>query len=130
MPYFVIEVRDTDGNDCTVYDAVVYAPDKAAASERLWAELRSWYPEDEGDGGYGTFHTCNCECEHGCSPWEDDAPGHEAGRCEHWECSHGGLVTDEDGDGAPAEYQTRDEAMAAHRIYRSLIDLSDPEVPA
>lgn len=128
MPYFLIEVRDSDGNDCTVYDAIVQAPDKAAASTRLWAELGSWYPDDEDDGGYGTYHACTCECEHGCSPWDDDAPGHKAGRCGDtgWECSHGGLLTDEDSDGAPREYATEAKVRAVvRRRGRRLIDLTE-----
>ena len=119
MPTYLIEVRDSDGNDCTVYDALVTAPTRDAASAKLWARLEEWYPTDEGDGGFGTYHTCDCRCEHST---RDEALCD--GCAQTWECSHGGLTTNEDG-GDVEEYATVAAARQAHASYHSLIDLTE-----
>lgn len=125
MPkFYIAEVRDSDGNDCTVYDALIAAESRDAASDKLWKYLEAAYPEDESDGGFGTYHPCDCVCDHNASPWDDDAKGHETGRCgdQGWECSHGGLLTDE--PETFAEYDTKVEARAEHAPYHILIDLT------
>ena len=124
MPYYLIEVRDSDGNDCSVFDAIVFAESRDAASARLWRFLEERYPDDEGDGSYGTYHACNCACEHRKTKI--------CARCaDAWECSHGGITTNEDAAGAygPQEFATLADARAAHAKYHELIDLSDVELP-
>ena len=64
MQGYLFEVRDSDGNDCTVFDAVVAAESREQATEILWKHLTETYPDDESDGGFGTFHACDCACEH------------------------------------------------------------------
>lgn len=116
--FYVFEVRDSDGNDCTVFDALVEAKTFELASSRLWRHLAECYPDDESDGGYGTFHACDCKCDHGRPPFD----------CEHcaetWECSpHGGLLTNEDDVPAPLVFATEAEARAHLAYYHSLIEL-------
>jgi hypothetical protein len=124
MPTYFFEVRDSDGNDCTVFDALVTARDREQASAKLWEYLHAEYPGTEDDGGYGTFHPCDCVCED---------HGREIAYCdecqEGWECSHGGLLTNEDCDGpyGVQEYATVEEAMGARARYHSLIDLTETE---
>src|SRR5262249_45958270 len=97
MTTYLIEVRDSDGNDCTVFDALVTAASKEEESAKLWRHLEEAYPDDESDGGFGTFHACDCWCDHFVG---NGVPGKQVGICEDcqdtWECSHGGLVTNED----------------------------------
>lgn len=117
--YYMFEVRDSDGNDCTVYDVIVAAESREAASDTLWAHAAKMYPHDESDGGFGTYHACDCVCEHRKRMVCD--------RCrETWECTHGGLTTNEDAEGAygPQEYATHDAAFAARATYHALIDLT------
>ena len=53
MQGYLFEVRDSDGNDCTVFDAVVAAESREQATEILWKHLTETYPDDESDGGFG-----------------------------------------------------------------------------
>jgi hypothetical protein len=117
--FHLFEVRDSDGNDCTVYDVLVRATTRERASRRLWAELRRWYPRDESDGGFGTYHACNCACEHRKRSVCDNCR-------ESWECSHGGLLTNEDAGGhyGPREFMTEAEARAELAFYHTLVDLT------
>jgi hypothetical protein len=121
--FWLFEVHDSDGNDNTIYDVIVSADTGDKASDTLWKYLDEQYPNDETDGGYGTYHPCDCECDHG-----------KLSDCEHgcsdtWECSHGGLLTNEDatGDYGPQEYETFADALANHARYHSLIDLTPDE---
>jgi len=128
MKFYLFEVRDCDGNDVTAYDAIVPGASKAEASEKLWAYLEELYPDDEHDGGFGTYHACDCEpppCEH------EDAESYE-GPCDcadewrqTWECSHGGLLTDEDSDPGPQVFSSYEDAKASRATYHCLIDLTD-----
>ena len=123
MKTWIFEVRDSDGNNSTVFDAIVSAETRELASDKLWAYLKEAYPNDESDGGYGTYHACDCACPHRkktiCSRCSDS-----------WDCSHGGLFTNEDCDGpyGPQEYPTAVEARDAYKrltYYHSLIDLTE-----
>jgi hypothetical protein len=113
---FLIEVRDDDGNDATVYDALITAPSYEAAVTRLWTHLFEQYPADQSDGGDGTFHPCTCHCPHRTDEGICD-------RCqETWECSHGGLIVSD----AFWQYPTVDAAHQGRKRYHALIDLTDP----
>jgi hypothetical protein len=123
MKTYVFEVCDSDGNDVTVYDAIVTADTRELAAAKLWEYLDEAYPGDVSDGGVGTVHPCDCHCEH--------RKGSICERChDAWECSHGGLLTNEDADGpyGPQEFDTVMEALDARRRYYSLIDLTDLDV--
>ena len=122
---FLFEVRDSDGNDCTVYDVIVTASTRDEASKKLWVHLAEMYPDDESDGGYGTFHACDCACEHTVGNGMTPVVG-VCDRCrDSWECSHGGLLTNEDvgGEYGPQRFATFDAARAAHRTYRQLVEV-------
>lgn len=78
---------------------------------------REWYPDDEGDGGDGTFHGCDCRCPH--------RPAEVCARCrETWECSHGGLLVSD----AFWEYPTLEAAHQGRKSYHHLIDLTSTTV--
>jgi hypothetical protein len=78
---------------------------------------REWYPDDEGDGGDGTFHGCDCRC-----PYR---PAEVCARCrETWECSHGGLLVSD----AFWEYPTLEAAHQGRKSYHHLIDLTSTTV--
>jgi hypothetical protein len=109
--FWLFEIRESDGNDCNVFDAIVSADSRKEASVKLWKHLASAYPGDESDGGYGTFHPCTCEIPEG----EED----------RWECSHGGLLTNEDVDGeyGPRAFETYEDAKEAGSISHGTIAL-------
>ena len=120
MATFTIEVRDSDGNDCTVYDYVVQAETADAARDAVWASVREDYPDDEEDGCDGTYHPCDCICEH-------TIPGgttrFERNVCEdcddNWECSHGGLLIGEPEPGdTSSRYHIRVELDTADETAR------------
>ena len=115
MPYFVTELRDYDGNDCTVYDLLIKAETKDAALDKAWEFIKNEWPNDEGDGGEGTFHPCDCRCEH-MRRLEDCEACQDAGG----ECSHGGLLL---GTYNVEEYPTRALAKKACAIYHNQIEL-------
>lgn len=112
--FYLFEVRDTDGNDTTVYDAIVEADNQENASDKLWAHLKRCYPKDESDGGFVTFHTCDCSCEHSTSEVCEECRG-------GWECCHGGILTNEDceGDYGPRAFTDYDAARASTQPIRS-----------
>lgn len=101
MPTYIIEINDSDGNDCHVYDVVVSAPSRADALATVWRWINEEYPEDEPDGNGGTYHPCDCAT-------SDD------------EDSHGGLLVDTEGI---AEFPDVQTAMSQRR-YHTLIDLT------
>lgn len=104
---YTVEVRDSDGNDCTVYDVLVRATDPEHAKEQVWEWVKATWPEDEEDGGDGTFHPCAHECEHG-KPLGDCARA----RCQDATCDgDGGILI---GDPEPGDQ---------HAVYHSLVDL-------
>lgn len=117
MTTYLIGVLDSDGNDCSVFKALVTAEGQEAALARVCAYVEKAYPKDEWDGGYGTYHPCNCACEH--------RKRSVCARCrDEWECSHGGILID---DVNVEEYATVEEAMGARARYHGLIDLTVPE---
>ena len=118
---YLFEVTDCDGNDASVFDALVSADTREAASAKLWAYLDKAYPGDESDGGYETFHPCDCSCEHRktmvCAQCVDKG----------WLCEHGGLLTNEDRDGdyGPRAFPDYESANEARAFYHGLIDLTE-----
>lgn len=125
---WLFEVRDSDGNDCTVYDVVVNARTLERASAALWAHLKRCYPDDETDGGYGTFHPCNCHeyvsCEHQSIGFCEKPKCQRAE--ERFECQgHGGLLTNEDCDGeyGPRQFPNFERASEECRVYHCKVYL-------
>ena len=120
--FYVIEVRDSDGNDCTIYDVIAQATSAEDARDKVFARFAKMYPEDEEDGGMGTYHACHCECEHGeplgqCTESDDCDPS-------TWECSHGGILVD-DSDDSERAYPSRAAALGTCRPFHILIDLTN-----
>ena len=118
--YYLGEVRDSDGNDCTVYTVLVAATTSADACDQVFTWIGETWPEDEDDGSSGTFHPCDCECEHGKSIGECIA---EPPCCDNWDCSHGGVIGPEEPDMLEA-YDTEDEARTAMPFYHVRVDLT------
>ena len=56
MNYYIIEVRDSDGNDCTVFDALVSARTRDRALDKVWAYLEEMYPDACGRWYLRTVH--------------------------------------------------------------------------
>ena len=118
--FFLIELRDSDGNDCTVYDVLIEAKDDEEAYAILDKYIEEEYPGDESDGSFGTFHPCVCECEHGtkseplCEECSEDR-----------ECSHGGLLYGETGYQGFEAFDTYEQAYEARARYHTLIDLTE-----
>lgn len=112
-----VELRDSDGNDCWVYDCLVMADCADSAYDKVYSAIMKDFPDDESDGCEGTFHPCTCECDHGL----------KLGECEEDECAdasdycdgHGGLLLDE----AEGPFETEEEAKAS--MYHSLIVIED-----
>lgn len=97
--FYLAEIRESDGNDCTVYDAIVEADSQEAASDKLHKEIEAAWANLESDGGFGYFFPCDCpESEDGYS-----------------DCSHGGILAPEP-EGYEA-YETFEKARDARRIY-------------
>ena len=113
MPYYVIELRDSDGNDTTVYDLLIEAETKDTALDKAWKFVEEEWPNDEHDGGEGTYHPCDCACEHEKSEVCDDC-------WDGWECSHGGLLLDPYN---VEEYPTHALAKQACSVYHNQIEL-------
>lgn len=72
MSLFTVEVRDTDGNDCTVYQVLVDCDSAEEAREQAFDWAMREAPEGtEEDGDFGGFYPCDCDdetptdCEHG-----------------------------------------------------------------
>jgi hypothetical protein len=104
---YTIEVRDSDGNDCHVYDLLVEAVSKDAAQDAAWAWVRAEWPKDDEDGGDGTFHPCDCECKHGFGVGVDHETEDDDCDPSMWECSHGGVLVGEVEEGdQSARYHT------------------------
>jgi hypothetical protein len=144
--YTLYEIRETDSNDCTVFDCIVEGNDREDCDAQIaehfdaLAERGNW----ESDGNFCSYYfPCNCE-----SPDEPETPAipcdscqvvsiigvacHETGcpaesryrrelrAYERWEdrdCSHGGLTVD--GFNAQ-EFETEDDAENARSRYHSL----------
>lgn len=71
MSIFTVEVRESDSNDCIVYDVVVDCDSKEEARNRAFDWAMSVAPKGtEEDGDFGAFYACDaeeedCECDHG-----------------------------------------------------------------
>ncbi len=75
--FYYFEIRDTDGNDCRVYDCVVEAENEDKANDEVQASIMAAYPNDEEDGDGGTYHTCDCE-----QPEEPEDNAADCDQCE------------------------------------------------
>jgi hypothetical protein len=79
--WYIVESRESDGNDCSVTDHIVEADDAEAAVNKVCDELERRATERgigmESDGGFGYYFECDCDIPEG----EEDS----------WECSHGGV---------------------------------------
>jgi hypothetical protein len=138
MPYYLIELRDSDGNDCSVYDLLIEATDQDSALAKADAFIEEEYPDDESDGNGGTFHPCECAAwcakdhsiakanrcpahggtdETGETDDDEESDCKTAERCE----GHGGLLLADE----PETFDTYDDVRAAHRFYHSLVDLTE-----
>jgi hypothetical protein len=79
--WYIVESRESDGNDCSVTDHIVEADDAKAAVNKVCNELERRATERgigmESGGGFGYYFECDCDIPEG----EEDS----------WECSHGGV---------------------------------------
>lgn len=94
MNAYIVEIRESDGNDCTVYDCIVDAHSEQDAFDRVYAHFdeRAEHEDWENDGGEGWYFPCDCT----------DA---DADACE----GHGGLMI-----GDAEEFASRADAEHAH----------------
>lgn len=114
--FYLFELRDSDGNDCSVFDLIIEAPGVQAARERLEDAMRALYPNSEHDWDGSVWHPCNCSCDHQsigaceeCEPeWQDR------------ECSHGGALVNADKT-IDQYYRTYDDAREAGSIWHGAI---------
>ena len=58
--FYLFEIRDTDGNDCTVYDCIIEADSIALATELIHAHFEA-FTSLESDGNSGYYRQCDCE---------------------------------------------------------------------
>lgn len=116
-PYYIGEVTDSDGNDCTVYDILTEASNKDEVIDIIKTWVEEYFPDDEDDGGYGTFHPCNCLCKHNISPYECTA-----GCGTHWECEHGGTLISEP-EQIEGPFASYEEARKACQVYHHFVEL-------
>lgn len=149
--WYYIEIRESDGNDCTVYDAVIEANNRDDADYIVsrhfdaLAEEKNW--DSDGDSGY--YFPCDCEAPE--EPTDDPAECdqcnvmringvlcHETG-CptfakykrdrrayelfEDRDCSHGGLTISE-----PEEFETEDQAEERCCDYHSTYEIDVPDM--
>ncbi len=144
--YFLFEIRESDGNDCRVYDCIVEAGSQDEATDKLFVDLDAKAAKGnwESDGDMGYYFPCTCEvldeptddpseCEQ-CEVLSINGTAcHEAGcptyaqyerdlkAFERWDdrmCEHGGLnVTFE------SEHATEDDAENACARYHSRYEI-------
>jgi len=141
MKAYLFELRESDGNNCTVYDCIIEAESAQEALEELSADLDSRAKRGgwESDGFCGYYFPCDCQNE------EPEAPPvpcdscamlsingvacHEAGcprearyrremrAYDRFDCpGHGGLTVSEE----PEEYPDYETAEKELRPYHSL----------
>ena len=114
--FWVVELRDSDGNDCAVYSIIVKGSDCEGAMTEVWDYIDANWSDDEPDGDSGTYHPCYCRCAHDTA-WD--------GICEicipTWECDHGGLSVDIENIEGPFAMHT--DAKAVCPQYNCIIDL-------
>jgi len=145
--YFLYEIRETDSNDCAVYDCIVTAATEDEANEQVgehfaaMAKAKGW----ESDGNFCSYYF-PCDCEQPEGPFDDPS---ECDQCEvlsingvachetecptyrrykrdlkayeRWEdreCSHGGLTV-----GDPQQFDTEEEAFNAHSRFHSMYEI-------
>lgn len=90
---WTVEVRDSDGNDCTVYDVRVEADNAEAARNAAFDWVLSESPKGtEADGDWGAYYPCDCQPEDG-----EDADTFEP-QCD----GHGGFMVGEPEEGDTA----------------------------
>ena len=106
MSYWLVECRDSDGNDCMVMDFIVEAQNPEVALNKVMDKCMSRCPSAEEDGGYGAWYACCCEI-------PDD-------ELDTWECNHGGFWLDEQLEGP---FETRNEAREASPVYHRTEDI-------
>lgn len=145
---YIFELRESDGNDCTVYDAIVEADSSKQALALLADDLdsRAKAKDWESDGNYGYFFPCDCEqpgepldelpCDSCATLRINGVVTHETG-CPRWaeykralrqfesfECpGHGGLTVATE----PNEFVSFDAAWQEHRehrYYHSVLQIS------
>lgn len=121
---FLFELRDSDGNDCTVYDFIVEADSLSEAIERAGEAFDELYPNSEPDGGFGSYHPCACEHDAGCSL-------RHGGNCEcdGMDCpGHGGATFNGDDDTAKG-YPTLEDCMVdCSRFHRQILVNKDGSI--
>ena len=136
--FYLYQIRDTDGNDCTVFDCVVEADSAESADSQVFNHFDS-FGSLESDGDRGYFRVCACEvlevedlddsdgcdsCEmlsiNGTACHESGCPAYSAwkravARAQNFECyGHGGVMISE-----PTEFQSEEDADAARSRYHS-----------
>jgi hypothetical protein len=139
MKYYYYEIRESDGNDCRVYDCIVEAENKEQADQEVSShfEAEAKANDWESDGDFGYFFPCDCEVpempeeEIPCPDCEmvaiNGVPCHETGcpqearlkriqrQIDNFECQgHGGLTVSD-----AQEFDTEDEAEAECASYHS-----------
>ena len=116
---YTVDVMDSDGNDVTVYDVLVTAPSAIDARDQVFTWVESQWPDDESDGDWGTYHPCDCQCDHTVG---NGTPGKQVGVCdacqETWDCpAHGGVLIGEPELGNSAVgYHTRVDLRADDEV--------------
>ena len=124
--FFLFELRDSDGNDCSVSDLIIEAQTLDDAREKAGDALDDLFPEHESDGLWGTYAPCDCHCEHQSVGFcELEACDNER---ETRECSHGGATVNGDDDTVKG-YETFEEAReAGSKFHRAILIDADGSV--
>ena len=103
MPFYLVSISDSDGNDNTILDYTVEADSKADAVEKTADAVEARAKENgigmESDGGFGWFYHCDC-----------DIPEAEE---ETWECSHGGITINDGEEAVDGPFDSESEARKA-----------------
>ena len=143
MKAYLFEIRESDGNDCTVYDCIIMADNAEDAKDELATNLEAKAKQGnwESDGNFGGYYLpCDCEneepeeltfpCDQCASVAINGLNCHETG-CpkdaeyrrelkvyERFECQgHGGLMVSEEPEEYP-DYETADRARSRyHSLY-------------
>jgi hypothetical protein len=112
LAWWLVEVRESDGNDGSVTDFIVEAESKETAGDRVMKVFTDAGHEE--DGSWGTFAPCDCECEHTYGVCDDCA--------DSWECSHGGASLPEPED-IQGPFDGPAQAKAAGSCYHSTVEM-------
>jgi hypothetical protein len=142
--FYYYELRESDGNDCTVYDIVIEAGDRDAADTQIAehfdaeAKAKNW----DADGSLGGY-MFPCDCEQPTVPEEeipcpdcamlniDGVPCHETGcpqdarirraqrAADRFECDgHGGLSLSD-----ATEHASEEEALEECSMFHTRYEL-------